>query len=672
MNNFVSFFSTPARRWLAVLLALLFVLALVVLFFPWDLLRGPVNRYVSEQLGRHFEITRQLDVTLGRTTTVQLDGVELANPDWAKEPYLLKAKAARFDIKLWPLLFGKVELPEIALTEPQIGLQIEPDGRRTWALSRNTSDASAVPIIGTLLVDKGDLSYRASGQGANIQVAFALAAETRALPLTYKARGSWKGEPLTAEGRTGGVLQLSKNTKQIFPFEVSAAAGKTRLKSKGTVTNLTELAAVDATFELQGQNLESLYRLAGVVLPSTPPYKLRGKLTRKGRVWSAEQIQGVLGSSDLSGALSFDTTEKTPLLSGKVQSKLLDFADLAPVIGLAPSTPRAAKSAVNAPKVVASKAPAGVAPVASQVGKKVLPTATLDLDKLSAMNADVQYSAADIRHIETLPLDKGAVHVKLTAGVLELTPISLGVAGGTMAGSIRIDSTATPAAFATQLDIRGMQFNKLFPTVNLTKNSLGKFSGQLDLKGRGNSAAQMLGSATGNVAMLMGRGEISNILMEFLGLDGGEIIKFFLKGDRNVVLQCAAAAFDVKDGLMTSRTILLDTSDTVINGAGKVSLANETMDIVLKPQPKDMSILSLRSPLHIGGTFASPSAGPDKLVLGERAVLALALGVINPLLALAATIETGPGEDANCAQTLQVAARGKSALLKTTKAPVKR
>lgn len=275
------------------------------------------------------------------------------------------------------------------------------------------------------------------------------------------------------------------------------------------------------------------------------------------------------------------------------------------------------------------------------------------------MNADVTYTASDIRHVKELPLDKGSVHVKLNAGVLDLTPISLGVAGGTLAGSIRVDSTVTPAAFSSKLDIRGLQFNKLFPTVNLTKNSLGKFSGQVDLKGRGNSAAQMLATSSGSVAMLTGRGEISNILMEFLGLDGGEVIKFFLRGDRNVLLQCGAAAFDVKKGLMTSRAILLDTSDTVINGEGTVNLASETLDIVLKPQPKDVSILSLRSPLRIGGTFASPSAGPDKVALGARAGLALALGMINPLLALAATVETGPGEDADCAQVLKTASKGK-------------
>jgi hypothetical protein len=105
---------------------------------------------------------------------------------------------------------------------------------------------------------------------------------------------------------------------------------------------------------------------------------------------------------------------------------------------------------------------------------------------------------------------------------------------------------------------------------------------------------------------------------------------------------------------------VLDTSDTLITGDGQISLEKETLDIVLKPQPKDVSILSLRSPLRIGGTFADMTAGPEKTALAGRAGLALLLAAINPLLALAATIETGPGQDANCADVLKQAAQAKS------------
>jgi AsmA family protein len=660
-------------RWLAVFAAALVALLLVIAFFPWDLLRQPINRYVSGQLGRRFEITRHLDVKLGRTTTVIADGVEIANPEWARKAFLLKANSAEFDIRVWPLFFGSVQIPRISLKSPEFGLQAESDGRRSWALARDTSDAGAVPDIGSFLVDQGVLSYIDTAQGADIAAQFSVASEAaRDLPLDFKATGKWKGEKFTADGRTGGVLKLSKNVEGSFPLQVNAMVGRTSLKANGTLTDLAELGGVDVSFDLQGKNLDELYKLTGVVLPSTPPYKVRGKLLRKGDAWIASQMQGTLGRSDVSGALTFDQSAEVAMLTGKLQSKLLDFEDLAPVIGLAPapqaaraSKPLPAASAV-APGSAGSQSaraqptlPASRAPAADRT-RKVLPTAVLDLAKLKSMNADVTYSAADIRHVKELPLDEGRIHVLLKNGVLQMDPISLGVAGGSIVGSIKVDSNPAPAAFNARLDVRGAQLNKLFPTVETTKSSLGKISGKFDLNGRGNSAAQMLGGASGDVAILMGRGELSNILLEFMGLDGGEVIKFLVRGDRNVQLRCAAAAFDVKQGVMTSRAIVLDTSDTVINGRGQVSFANETLDLVLDPAPKDFSILSFRSPLRIGGTFAAPNAFPDKGALAGRAGIALALAAINPLLALAATVETGPGEDADCAGVLAEAQKGKA------------
>ncbi|MDP3170696.1 MAG: AsmA family protein, partial [Polaromonas sp.] len=117
----------------------------------------------------------------------------------------------------------------------------------------------------------------------------------------------------------------------------------------------------------------------------------------------------------------------------------------------------------------------------------------------------------------------------------------------------------------------------------------------------------------------------------------------------------------VQKGLMTSKAIVLDTVDTVIVGAGTISLADETLNIRLEPSPKDASILSLRSPLNIGGTFGAPTAAPDKGALAGRAAIGLALAVLNPLLALAATIETGPGQDADCKQVIQQAAAPRAA-----------
>jgi AsmA family protein len=640
------------------------LLALLVVFFPWDLLRGPLNRYVSERTGRHFEITRRLDVKVGRNTRILADGIEFANPEWAQDPHLVKAQSAEIQVELLPLLKRQIVLPLILLREPQLGLQMEADGRRSWALGRDSSDPRNIPDIGALVVDQGTMHFVATHHGADIHTQFAIqgaspssgntTTATASMPLTFNAKGTWQKEPFTAKGRTGNVLYLSAPLQQPFPIEVDASAGRTTLRATGAIASLATLDGADAVFNLQGQDLADLYKLVGVVLPATPRYALRGHVSKQGEVWQVRQINGKLGNSDLGGELSFNRAQKVPLLTGKLTSNSLDFDDLAPLVGL-PEQPR---SAAALPQVGGPRPAPGAQRTRTQPdpGRKLLPTAALDLARLKAMNSDVSYSAARITHAKQLPLERMSVHVRLNNGVLQLDKMNLGVAGGNVAGQVRIDGNTNPAVAQANLDVRSLELGKLFPGAQLTKASFGKIHGDIDLKGRGNSVAQMLGASSGNVALLMGPGQISNLLLEIAGIDGAEILKFLSSGDKNVLLRCAAAAFDVNSGLMSSRALVLDTTDTVIYGEGAVNLANEAMDLTLRPYPKDMSILSLRSPLKLAGTFAAPKAGPDKGALASRAGVALALGAVNPLLALAATVETGPGKDANCGAILREAA----------------
>ncbi len=643
------------------------LLGLLLIFFPWDVLRGPLNRYVSDKTGRHFEITRRLDVRLGRTTRIIADGIEFANPEWAHDPLLVKAEGAEIEIRLLPLLARRIELPLVELRRPQLGLQVDPDGRRTWALGRDTADPRNRPQIGALVVDQGSMHFIAMGHGADIHTEFAIdgaakaatPAEARAsspasaMPLTFKSRGTWQKEPFTAQGRTGNVLYLGAPLQRDFPMEVQASAGHTTLRASGSVASLATLDGARIAINLQGHDLADLYKLVGVVLPATPRYALQGNVSRQGEVWQVQQINGKLGNSDLAGELSFDRTGSVPLLTGKVQSRSLDFDDLAPLVGL-PEQPR---SAAALPQVAGARAAPAVqtSRPSREAGRKVLPTAALDLPRLKAMDADVRYQAAKITHARQLPLERMSVHVRMKAGVLQLDPMDVGVAGGSMTGRLRIDGNSNPAVAQVNLDAKSLELGKLFPGVKLTRASFGKLHGDIDLKGRGNSVAQMLGTSGGAVAMLMGRGEISNLLLELAGIDGGEIIKFMIKGDQNVQLRCAGAAFDVRNGLMTSRALVMDTTDTVIYGNGQVSLASESIDLTLHPYPKDMSILSLRSPLKMAGSFAAPKIGPDKGALAGRAGLTLALAAINPLLGLASTIETGPGRDADCGPALREA-----------------
>jgi len=177
--------------------------------------------------------------------------------------------------------------------------------------------------------------------------------------------------------------------------------------------------------------------------------------------------------------------------------------------------------------------------------------------------------------------------------------------------------------------------------------------GKIRLDGSGNSVGSMLAQANGSVALLMSGGDISQMTMEKAGLHLWEIFRLTLTGDKQIKLRCAVANFDVKAGMMTSDTLLFDTEVTTLLGSGSIDLAQEKLDVTVTQKTKNTSPLALRSPIHISGNFAKPIIKVDQGRMAARALGALALGAINPLLALIPLIDAGPGQDSDCAQWLQ-------------------
>jgi uncharacterized protein involved in outer membrane biogenesis len=68
----------------------------------------------------------------------------------------------------------------------------------------------------------------------------------------------------------------------------------------------------------------------------------------------------------------------------------------------------------------------------------------------------------------------------------------------------------------------------------------------VELKGAGNSVAQMLGSSNGKIGFFMDGGEISEFMMQLVALDLWGVAKVELQGDKPVEVRCAVADFDVK------------------------------------------------------------------------------------------------------------------------------
>ena len=221
--------------------------------------------------------------------------------------------------------------------------------------------------------------------------------------------------------------------------------------------------------------------------------------------------------------------------------------------------------------------------------------------------------------------------------------------------AIVLDGQQDPIQAQVRIGARKILLAKLFPTVNLTKTSIGQINGDFDLKGKGNSVGRMFTTADGRVSLVVENGEISKLLMEQIGLHLVEILQLKILGDKTIKLRCGVADFGVKSGIMEVNALVLDTEVSTIVGRGHIDLGQEKLDLTLMPKTRNTSPVALRSPIYIRGTFSDPEVSLDKGRVAARGVGAVALALINPLLALLPLVETGPGLESECGRLIQEA-----------------
>jgi uncharacterized protein involved in outer membrane biogenesis len=280
---------------------------------------------------------------------------------------------------------------------------------------------------------------------------------------------------------------------------------------------------------------------------------------------------------------------------------------------------------------------------------RVLPDLPFKTDRWNSVDAEVSLKAAHIR-VDTLPLENLEGHLSLKDSVLTLAPLDFGVAGGKLTAVISLDGRQHPIAAHAKLRARKIRIAKLFPNARLSDSSIGQINGEFDLTGKGNSVGRMLATSNGKLGLIIARGEISRLMMEKVGLHLWEILELNVTGDRLIKLRCAVADFDVKNGTMDTQALVFDTEVTTILGTGTVDLAQEKLDLTLNQKTKKTSMLAVRSPIRVRGTFAQPDVSVDRGVVAARTIGAVALGMVNPLLALIPLIDLGPGGDSDCQQ----------------------
>ena len=681
MTLYTRLIALPKRHpvWTGALVALV----MLVLLFDWNWFRHPLERYISDKTQRTFTIS-DLDVKLGwkLTPTIRMKDLHFSNAKWSQNgDVMARAEAVEFSVSLRDLP-EKILVPRVALTKPDLLFERTADDRKNWVLSEPGDKSPSKLRISTLSVDQGRLRFFDHGQPFDIDVlasTFDPAKQEQVKDATmapvnnrystqYKFSGKYHGAAYSGNALTGEVLSFQESEVP-FPIKGDLVAGTTRVSVQGTIADAANISGIDTQLRIEGQTLANLYPFLLLPLPATPPYNLSGHLILKGNKYTMDDLTGKIGSSDVTGRAAYVNSKPRPLLTADLRSKLLDMADLGPVVGVQ------TKGSGGKPKISQAQTSTKASAVAAEKAidpNRILPAGSFDGSRLQKMDAEVNLEAVKLKVPVDLPFESLRASLDLKNSVLKLQPLEFGFAGGIINSQITLDARKPIINTDATVNMRRIQVAKLIPDRKTFAQGAGLMGATIQLKGSGNSIADAAAKSNGRISAAIANGRLSNLLDAASGLNGGKIITLLAGGDKTIAVNCGGMAFDVRQGIGTSSLFVIDTEQTQILGEGGFSLASERFDFKISPMPKRVGILSLRTPVRVFGNFKNPDYSLEKGPLLARIGGAIALAAVAPLAALIPLLETGPGENTNCARVAsEVGGAQKQAVASAKKTPAK-
>jgi uncharacterized protein involved in outer membrane biogenesis len=566
-------------------LALTALLVVAAAAFDWNWFRYPVEQYLVHRSHREIRIGHlDIDVGFSLEPTVHLREVYVQNAPWGSERPTAVIGAASFTFSLRSVWEGRPVISRLVLHDAEVSLERQADGLRNWRLRR--PDDRGPGRVKVLRLEPHRVSIRLVRHDIDLDVTAATGLRPgggkdlvtdASHPLAIAFDGTYGGAKFSGAATASRAITLIE-TDETFPIRAWMTTGKTRLDFDGTLADLYQPSSIDGDARLAGPSLAQIGPFFRTTLPASRAFEVHGRFRSGSGTTSLAKLHGRIGSTEFDGDVGIDLTKDRPKVQATLHSPLAlpeDFGFLMADEHLL-SNPRE-----DTPELQSSGRTPGLDAHVSVTVEKLKSAALPELDSLR-FTAD------------------------LSDRVIVLKPLDLGIGGGHVKGLALVDLRQQSAAVRATVDIDGVRVEQLLARVDHGPQVTGPLQGRFDLRSHGRSLAALLGGVSGTATISMDGGTISNRLDAKLGLNGGRLLRLMFTGDRAIAIQGASLVFDFQNGIGRSSTLVFDTDQTRTEGAGVIDLRNESVDFLLRPQPKKSALLALRSSIRVRGDIRRP------------------------------------------------------------------
>lgn len=594
-----------------------------------------VNQYkdviiaqVKEATGRDLTLTGDLEMSIGLTPAVVVNGAALSNAPWAGKENMISVDRLEAEVALIPALTGSIQVQRLVIVKPEIVIATKGGKTNlefTPAKSATPAPASApaaedkaegggtptLPAIGAVRIENGRLVLRDLDAGTEQVVALELlSAEADSLsePLDLVLRGAYQDIAFDVTGRVGAPDNLTSG--QPYPVALSGEVAGIELAVDGSIAEPMAAKGLDLVLSVAADDLSGLKSLTGE-LPDLPALALKGRLTGGGQSYRLADLEVSAGKSKAVGAVAVALGGTRPKADVSLQAALIDLQELLPQDESAEASSGSGSGAGGAPAK----------------GGRVIPDTPLPLDGLKAADATFDIAIAKLILPDGMEMDGLSAKGKLANGRLDLTPVAARMGEGTISANALVDaSSGKSAAIKAAIKADKVILGKLFEQIGRSDLLTGSVTNaDISLTGAGASPAAIAGSLTGSVLVVIGEGRIHEALVDWAGADILNQLADSLDPDKDPYanLTCGVIKIGAQKGVLSwDEEIAFQTSKMNVVSAGGVDLGTEKLDIAVRPYPREgvgISAGKLAEMVRLQGTLGNPSVGIDAMGVARNA-----------------------------------------------------
>jgi len=221
------------------------------------------------------------------------------------------------------------------------------------------------------------------------------------------------------------------------------------------------------------------------------------------------------------------------------------------------------------------------------------------------------------------------------SGLLTLEPTILTINDNPVKIHSTIQSISSPPNITLDIQAQHFDVSKLYTDPENPPGIEGDLTFHLEGKGQGNSIGDAINSMDGQLAMVMDTGVINQSGLQLMSTDivGWMFEKVIHK--KHTKITCFINQNEIKDGVLTSQVLQVESPDMEVRGLGMIQLNQELIDLTLYAD--DKSLFKPAVPIEIKGDLFDPTV---KMLPSVGSLASLTMSIV-PHLFLADVLTTG-------------------------------